>query len=187
MATSKKTGIVYQLKIVLAHFRPPIWRRVEVQDCDLTKLHEIIQRAMGWYSSHLWAFEIDGEQYGENPWGDDDLDMLSSRSIKLSQLVDEGVKKFRYTYDFGDTWEHVVTVEKTFDADPTATYPRCTKGKLACPPEDCGGPWGYVEFLEAISDPKHEQHDDLLEWIGGEFDPDRFDLNEVNQRLAAIR
>jgi hypothetical protein len=144
-------------------------------------------RTQGWYGGHQWAFTIDGEQYGENPWGDSDMDMLSSRSIKLSQLVEEGLKKFRYTYDFGDSWEHVVTVEKTLEAHPTAKYPHCTAGKRACPPEDCGGPWGYDEFLVAISDPKHKEHDDLLEWVGGEFDPEKFDLSEVNQRLAAIR
>ena len=114
MANSKKSGTVYQLKIVLAGTRPPIWRRVQVQNCNLTKLHEIIQRAMGWYGGHLWAFEVDGEQYGENPWGGSDMDMMSSRSIKPSQLVDEGVTRFRYIYDFGDNWEHVVTVEKTW-------------------------------------------------------------------------
>ncbi|MHB0958254.1 MAG: plasmid pRiA4b ORF-3 family protein [Pirellulaceae bacterium] len=187
MAKSKKTGTAYQLKIVLAETRPPIWRRVQTQDCNLTKLHTIIQRAMGWYGGHLWAFDIDGEQYGENPWGDSDMDMLSSRSIKLSQLVDDGVKKFRYIYDFGDNWEHIVTVEKSLDADPTAKYPRCTAGKRACPPEDCGGPWSYDEFLVAISDPKHKEHKELLEWVGGEFDPEKFDLSKVNQQLAAIR
>jgi hypothetical protein len=187
MAKSQKNSTVYQLKIVLAGTKPPIWRRVQVQDCNLTKLHEIIQRAMGWYGGHLWAFEIDGEQYGENLWGDSDMDMMSSRSIKLSQLVDEGVKKFRYTYDFGDNWEHVVTVEKTLDADPAAKYPNCTAGKRACPPEDCGGPWGYVEFLAAISDPKHKEHNALLEWVGGEFDSEELDLNGINQQLAAIR
>ena len=187
MAKSKKSGTVYQLKIVLAETRPPIWRRVQVQNCNLTKFHEIIQRAMGWYGGHLWAFDIDGEQYGENPWGDSDMDMLNSRSIKLSQLVDEGVKKFRYIYDFGDNWEHIVTVEKTLDADPTAKYPHCTAGKRACPPEDCGGPWSYDEFLVAISDPKHKEHKELLEWVGGEFDSERFDLSEVNRQLAVIR
>lgn len=115
------------------------------------------------------------------------MDMMSSRSIKLSQLVDEGVTKFGYTYDFGDNWEHRVTVEKTLDADPTVKYPHCTAGKRACPPEDCGGPWGYDEFLVAIRDPKHEEHQHLLEWVGGRFDPEELDLNEVNRQLAVIR
>jgi len=187
MARATKTKTVYQLKIVLAGTKPPVWRRVQVHDCNLTKLNEIIQRAMGWYGGHLWAFEIDGEQYGEDPWGGSDMDMMSSRSIKLSQLVDEGVTKFGYTYDFGDNWEHRVTVEKTLDADPTVKYPHCTAGKRACPPEDCGGPWGYDEFLVAIRDPKHEEHQHLLEWVGGRFDPEELDLNKVNQQLAVIR
>lgn len=185
MARSKKTQIACQLKISLAGLRPPIWRRVQVRDCSLTRLHEIIQLVMGWHFSHLWAFEIGGEQYGENPWGQSD--MRSSRSVKLSRFVGEGVKKFGYTYDFGDNWEHIVTIEKVLAPDPTAKYPKCTAGKRACPPEDCGGPWSYDEFLEAINDPKHDDHEDLLEWIGGEFDPEEFDLNEVNRQLVAIR
>jgi hypothetical protein len=185
MARSKGTGAIYQLTMTLAGLRPPIWRRVQVQDCSLAALHEIIQRAMGWYSSHLWAFEIDGEQYGEDPWGESD--MASPRSVKLSRLVRKGVKKIGYTYDFGDNWEHTVTIEKTLDAEPTAKYPRCTAGKRACPPEDCGGPWGYGEFLTAISDPQHERHEELLEWIDGEFDPEAFDVNDVNRQLAMLR
>jgi hypothetical protein len=113
--------------------------------------------------------------------------MKSSTSIKLGRLVDKGVKSFGYTYDFGDNWDHLVTVEKTVDADSAAKYPRCTAGKRACPPEDCGGPWSYDDFLQAINDPKHEDHEHLLEWVGGEFDPEEFDLNEVNKKLAAIR
>jgi hypothetical protein len=97
------------------------------------------------------------------------------------------VKKIGYTYDFGDNWEHTVTIEKTLDAEPTAKYPRCTAGKRACPPEDCGGPWGYGEFLTAISDPQHERHEELLEWIDGEFDPEAFDVNDVNRQLAMLR
>jgi hypothetical protein len=187
MAKPKKTQTVYQLKIVLAHIRPPIWRRVQTQDCTLTKLHELIQCAMGWYCSHLWAFEIDGEQYGENPRGDSGWDVMSARAVKLSQLVNDGVTKFGYTYDFGDNWEHVVTVEKTLDADPSVKYPQCTAGKRACPPEDCGGPWGYEELLVAIGDPTHDEHDERLEWLGGAFDPEEFDMSEINQQLAAIR
>jgi hypothetical protein len=150
----------------------------------LTKLHEIIQIAMGWHFSHLWGFDIEGEQYGESPWG---TDMRSTTSIKLSQLVDEGIKKFGYTYDFGDNWDHSVTIEKTMEAEPAVKYPKCAAGKRACPPEDCGGPWMYNDFLEAINDPKHDDHEHLLEWVGGEFDSEEFDLNEVNKELASLR
>ncbi len=181
----RKTGPVYQLKISLAGIRPPIWRRVQVRDCSLTKLHEIIQIAMGWHFSHLWAFEIGGEQYGENPWGEPD--MMSSRSIKLSRLVDEGIKKFRLHLRLWRQLGAHVTIEKTLDADPSAKYPQCTAGKRACPPEDCGGPWNYDDFLKAINDPKHKEHDDLLEWVGGAFDAEEFDLSEVNKQLASLR
>lgn len=189
MAKAKKSATVYQLKIVLANIRPPIWRRVQVQNCNLTKLEAVIQCAMGWYGGHLWTFEIDGEQYGDDPWEETDLDMemLSAKALKLSLLVEGGITKFKYIYDFGDYWEHTVTIEKTLDADPTAKYPHCKTGKRACPPEDCGGPWGYNDFLAAISDPSHKQHDELLNWVGGEFDSENLDLVAVNQRLAAIR
>jgi hypothetical protein len=181
-AKAKATGTVYQLKITLAQVRPPIWRRLEVQDCSLAQLHAIIQVAMGWGFSHLWAFEIDGEQYGEDSAGMED--MMSAR-VKLSRLADEGVQKFGYTYDFGDSWDHIVRIEKVREADPKVKYPRCVAGKRACPPEDCGGVWGYGNFLEAISDPGHAEHDELLEWVGGEFDPEAFDPTEINKRLAA--
>jgi hypothetical protein len=97
--------------------------------------------------------------------------------------VAQGFKKFTYTYDFGDNWRHVIQVEKVLAAEPGARYPRCVGGKRACPPEDCGGPWGYGDFLEAISNPKHPEHEDMLEWAGDEFDPEAFDLEAVNEEL----
>ena len=181
----KSQSTVYQLKITLADIKPPVWRRVEVTDCTLSKLHEIIQIVMGWDGSHLWAFEIGGEQYGEDPEGE--MDMESSRKLKLSQVVQRGVKKFVYTYDFGDNWEHVIQVEKVLEADPKVKYPRCVKGSRACPPEDCGGAWGYGDFLAAVQNPTHESHEEMLEWVGGEFDPEAFDIEAVNKELATVR
>ena len=183
MTKTKKT--VYRLKSALADIRPPIWRRVEVEDCTLLRLHEIIQIVMGWEFSHLWAFEIDGVQFGDDSWGE--MDMESAQSQKLSRVVNSGITKFGYLYDFGDSWQHVITVEKTVDTDLKVKYPRCVAGKRACPPEDCGGPWSYGDFLKAIQDPKHDEHEDLLEWVGGEFDPERFDVDDVNKELASIR
>lgn len=95
--------------------------------------------------------------------------------------------KFRYTYDMGDGWEHEVLLEKLLPADPTVDYPTCMKGKRACPPEDCGGPWGYPEFLEAIQTPTHPEHESMLEWIGGEFNPEEFDLDEGSALKERIR
>ena len=94
--------------------------------------------------------------------------------------------KFVYEYDFGDGWQHAIKLEGTANAEPGIKYPRCTDGKRACPPEDVGGVWGYVEFLEAISDPEHERHEELMEWAG-EFDPDEFSVDDVNRDLRRIR
>jgi hypothetical protein len=186
MAKTKQPSTVYQLKITLRDIRPPIWRRVLVKDCSLGKLSDIILRVLGWGGGHLHAFEIGGEQYGE-PDPDGMMDMENESKLKLSQVVAGGCTKFSYTYDFGDNWEHTTQVEKTLEAEPGTHYPRCTAGKRACPPDDCGGAWGYGDFLAAISDPKHAEHNDMLEWIGGEFDPEEFDVEAVNQRLPGTR
>lgn len=182
---SKPTDTVYQLKITLANVKPLIWRRIEIKDCTLSKLNDIIQIIMGWDGYHLWGFDIGGEEYGDDLTGE--MEMTSARKMKLSQIVQAGGKKFGYTYDFGDSWDHVIQVEKVLAAEPKVKYPRCVKGSRACPPEDCGGPWGYGDFLEAIKNPKHEQHEEMLEWIGGEFDPEAFELEAVNKELAGIR
>ncbi len=183
---SKST--VYQLKIILADIKPPVWRRVEVEDCTLLKLHKIIQVGMGWDNYHMWLFDIGGEQYGDDVMDSTcESEFLSARKAKLSQFVKAGIKKFRYTYDFGDNWEHVIQVEKVLDADAQAKYPRCVKGSRACPPEDCGGPWGYSGFLDAIQNPGHESHGEMLEWVGGDFDPEAFDIEAVNKQLASVR
>lgn len=178
---------VYQLKITLQHIRPPIWRRVQVADCGLDELHHVIQHAMGWYDCHLHEYEVGGEHLGDPLQWDDgfggELDVADEGNLTLSQLAADGVKKFRYTYDMGDSWEHQVQIEKVLAAEAGADYPRCVAGKRACPPEDCGGPWGYADFVKAIQDPKHEEHEELREWIGGDFDPEAFSLEGVNDRL----
>jgi hypothetical protein len=182
MAKTKEPAQVYQLKITLRDIKPPVWRRVQVKDCSLAKLHDFIQTCMGWDGYHLHAFEIGGEQFGE-PDPDGMMETEDSRKVKLSQVVGQGFKKFTYTYDFGDNWEHIIQIEKTLPAEPGVHYPRCTDGKRACPPEDCGGPWGYADFLDAIQDPEHERHEELLEWVGEEFDPEAFDSEAVNEEL----
>lgn len=187
---TKASTTIYQLKITLADIRPPIWRRVEVKDCTLEKLHQIIQVAMGWGSYHMWSFTLGDEEYGPPEMGDEPFgmtDMEDSSNIKLSQIVAQGYKKFTYLYDFGDGWQHQIQIEKTLSPEAKTKYPRCTKGKRACPPEDCGGPWGYESFLEAIQNPAHEQHEEMLEWVGGEFDSEAFDLELVNGELARLR
>jgi hypothetical protein len=182
MAKTKDPGVVYQLKITLEDVQPPVWRQVQVKDCTLTRLSDILQTCMGWEGYHLHGFEIGGEHYSEpDPEGMGDYE--DERRVKLSQVVGQGYKKFTFTYDFGDNWEHTVQVEKTLPPEPKVRYPRCLDGKRACPPEDCGGTPGYEDFLEAIRDPDHEEHEEMLEWVGGEFDPEAFDLTAVNAML----
>ncbi len=178
---SKAAGKVYQLKITLKDIKPPIWRRVLVPDCSLARLHEVIQAAMGWENYHLYDFEVGGERYTD-PRGMDDLDMEDASRAKLSRVAPTEKAKLRYTYDFGDNWQHEVLVEKILASEEGKEYPVCIAGKRTCPPEDVGGPWGYMEFAEAINDPDHERHEEFIEWRG-EFDPEAFSVEEVNEEL----
>jgi hypothetical protein len=181
--------VIYRLKVTLKDFRPPIWRRAEVRDdITLAKLHRILQIVMGWYDCHLHAFTVRGIDFGE-PEDDEtgELGIRSERRVKLSQIIRGEKDRFTYTYDFGDGWEHEILVEKILPPEPGVRYPRCLVGKGACPPEDVGGVYGYADFLEAIQDPNHPEHDEYLEWIGGEFDPNAFDLEGINGELRGIR
>jgi hypothetical protein len=177
---AKKQNAIYQFKITLLDIKPPIWRRIQVPDGTLDELHEHIQTAMGWTNSHLHQFLIRGQRYGDpellNDGFDDDDDLIDATEVRLSQLLEKKRRAFRfsYEYDFGDGWQHEIVYEGASPAEPRVRYPRCIEGARACPPDDCGGPWGYGDFLQAIRDPKHEDHETMLEWIGGAFDPEKF-------------
>jgi|GEM_PF-146538 len=180
---------VYQLKLTLDGVKPPIWRRLLVkEDINLLTLHEIIQRAMGWEDYHLHMFTIAGQIFGDQE--DDEFGDLGTKNetrYKLNKLGLGEKSKFKYEYDFGDSWEHTILVEKILPAEKGAHYPVCLTGKRACPPEDVGGVWGYENFLKAITDPNHKEHDEYMEWSGGSFDPEEFDLTEVNELLRDVR
>lgn len=178
---------VYQLKVTLRDSKPPIWRRIQVPaTISLYKLHHILQVAMGWTDSHLHQFIVGNTYYGvpDPEW---DLDVKNEQRVKLNQIAPQEQAKFTYEYDFGDSWLHEIVVEKIMPPEEGQHYPVCIKGRRACPPEDCGGIWGYDSFVEAIRDPSHPEHDEMLEWVGGEFAPEAFDLEAVNQQLARIR
>ncbi len=176
---------IYQLKISLEQIDSPIWRRVQTDDCSMAELHDIIQIAMGWEDIHRHVFVIDGEDYGNlKRGGDFEYD---SRLVCISEVVEAGHTRFQYDYDFGDDWKHIIEVEKTLAAEVGARYPRCVMGERACPPEDSGGPYGYPYLLAKLQDPKHEEHEDALEWVGNDFDPEKFDLDEVNHELLRLR
>jgi hypothetical protein len=178
---------IYQLKVSLKGAKPPIWRRVLVpSDMDLGRLHRVIQAAMGWMDYHLHQFVAGHTAFGvadENAlnW---DMDVEDERKWRLDEVLKREKDKLRYEYDFGDGWEHDVTLEKVLPYDAKQALPRCVAGRRACPPEDCGGIWGYAELLEVLADPEDPGRDEMLEWLGGEFDPSLLDLEETNRMLA---
>ena len=178
---------VYQFKITLKGIRPPIWRRIQVPD-DYTfwDLHVAIQDAMGWLDYHLHAFHILNPETGleeeiggvdDSSW--DDYQVTPGWERKISRYFRPENNKALYVYDFGDDWEHDVALEKVLPREKNVKYPICLAGKRACPPEDCGGVWGYMNLLEILSDPNHEDYEDTLEWLGDEFNPDYFDSGEI--------
>jgi len=179
---------LYQFKITLLGFTPIIWRRIQVKTCTLDKLHEHIQTAMGWTNSHLHQFEINGERYGDPELLDDgfadDDHFIDSTAIMLGDIVPKSGKRltFEYEYDFGDGWQHEIVFEGCLKSEKGKRYPVCVEGANACPPEDVGGVGGYADYLEAIADSTHEQHDDLLEWRG-KFDPKYFDAEKVTKKM----
>jgi len=182
-----KSNLLFQFKITLLEIKPPIWRRVQVLDCTLAVLHEVIQAAMGWENSHLHQFIVDKVRYGVP---EPELNLKNEAKVLLSQIVPKGGKgfRFRYEYDFGDSWIHDVVFEGCSPNDAGQNFPVCLKGSRACPPEDSGGPWGYDDFLEAITDPKHERHGELLDWMGGAFDPEEFDAKTATvAMMKAVR
>lgn len=196
MTAKKENAVIYQLKVTLKHSSPPIWRRIQVPgDITLAKLHHILQATMmGWEDYHLHQFVVGDLRdrrasvyYGQPTPDDWGIELQDERQVKLKQVAPREKIKFIYEYDFGDNWEHELLVEKILPPEPGVTYPRCLKGKGACPPEDVGGVWGYYSFLEAIQDPNHPEHEDMLDWIGGEFDPEAFDLDEINQALQHFK
>jgi hypothetical protein len=183
---------IVQLRIALSHIEPTIWRRVRVPaNLTLRRLHDVIQAVFDWWDYHLHQFEV-----GEKVYGQPEVEVLaeltgqrihSDRNVRLGALVDRGVERFIYRYDFGDDWEHIITVEEVREPEPGVEYPILVEGARAAPPEDCGGPPGFIAFCEAMADETHEQHDDLLDWYGQPFDPDDMNLDAVEAMLSRIR
>ena len=179
---------IYQLRIELLDLEPTIWRQVLVPaSIKLHKFHVVLLWTMGWAGGHLHEFVIGHDHYGI-PDPDYDTPPLIQREDRVTLGAALGARKaFTYLYDYGDGWEHRVTVEKILPPDPGLKSPRCLDGANACPPEDVGGPPGYIEFLEAINDPAHDEHDSMIEWSGGSFDPTAFRLDDIDDRLRQIK
>lgn len=181
---------VYQLRIELQHIEPLIWRRILVPNTiKLSKLDRVVQAVMGWTNSHLHDWHIGSQHYGvpDEEWIGNSA-MLDERKFTIGQVLGEQVKAFAYSYDFGDGWDHRITVEKHLPVQEGRNdWPMCLAGENACPPEDVGGPPGYMNFLQAMRDPNHEQHADYWRWWGGPFDQNTFSINAANMAIRKLR
>ncbi len=177
---AKSTATVYQFKITLLESHPPIWRRIQIKDCSLDKLHEHIQSVMGWTNSHLHHFHLGEQLYGDPQLIRENFKEMAykdSTTTTISDILPKTGKRFSfvYEYDFGDCWEHEVLFEGCPKSEAARQYPICLEGERACPPEDVGGVGEYTDFLNTIQDKSHEERAGMLEWAGGWFDPEEFD------------
>ena len=182
---------IYQLKVTLLGTEPPIWRRLLVPaDMTLALLHKTLQTAMGWDDGHMHGFRAGQRRFGRPEPADPFMRgprVESERTARLSAVLQKAGAKMIYTYDFGDNWEHAVVLEKQLPLLPDMSDPICVDGNLACPPDDCGGIPGFYELLDALADPNHEQHEEMRGWVGDDFNPQAFSVDEVNRKLAPRR
>lgn len=193
LISSEQTNTIYQLKISLEELGPLVWRRVLVPNqIRLSDLHSIIQSVMPWSESHMHQFIVDGKFYGVPSPNEADFgieETLDERSVTLSEIAPAAKSGFYYEYDFGDSWIHNVEVEKVLTVDPKLTYPVCIDGAGCAPPEDCGGPCGYEELLETLSNRRNSEYEEMKAWaegsLGHKFDPKLFDLKRINKILIA--
>jgi Plasmid pRiA4b ORF-3-like protein len=188
-----------QIRVVLDGMKPPVWRRVVVPlDTTLAQLHHILQAAMGWTDSHLHRFEIGGLRFGDTELLNEDMPDDVQRALDAGQVrlrdfhIDyEGTLSFVYTYDFGDSWHHTVTLERLLTEKPAPKTATCIEGARCCPPEDVGGTHGYFEFLRVLLSPEPdeiEEQRNLKRWSGGRFNPERFDLAKMDKAVrGALR
>lgn len=185
MAASRRSARALRLRVSLREIEPEIWRALLVSEsASLARLHDFIQRSMGWTNSHLYQFEVHGQQFTDlETWEpfDDDETPGDTELVRLADLSLEDGSRFTYLYDFGDYWLHDVVVEETIPIPKGERLPRCTAGARACPPEDCGGPPGYYELLEVLQDPTHSEHENHRVWVGGSFDSEAFDVGRANR------
>lgn len=173
---------IFRIKVTLRDTRPPIWRRLLVRDTmSLREFHGLLQLAMGWTDSHMHQFKKGQIHYGSPHTGLEGA--LNESKVKLEDVFRKPKDRILYEYDFGDGWLHDVALEEIMEPEPAGKYPWILAGKRACPPEDCGGVYGYYRMLEALADPTDPEHEDMLEWLGEGFDPEDFDAYERNVRL----
>jgi hypothetical protein len=179
-------AMMYQIKVTLNGVRPSIWRRLVVpSSLSLMDLHDVLQAAMGWMDSHLHQFVARGKLYGQ-PDPEFGMGRINEKRVRLDEVLRTEKDAMTYEYDFGDGWEHKIVLEKVLGNAEEHAAPSCIAGARACPPEDCGGVWGYANLLKVISDSSNPEHEEMLEWLGDGFDPERFDISAINSVLARM-
>ena len=180
---------IYQIKVQLMDIRPPIWRRCLLSSTSSLKdFHEILQVVMGWENYHLHLFVVNDTRYGEiDPEFANEDDWDDESAVKLKDIFRSVGDSMLYQYDFGDGWQHKITLEKILPFNTDQVLPQCIKGKRHCPPEDVGGTWGYDNMIEILSDPSHPEYRSMKEWVGENFEPEHFSVSEVNTMLAELR
>lgn len=183
---SDTSSKILTIKITLRESQPKIWRRFQIaDDMTLGKLHDVIQIVMGWQDCHLHEFE-QGKKTYRKPYPDEDdygTPSINEDQVSVGELLRRKKQKLIYNYDMGDYWEHALQVENISEPESKQFYPNCIEGALACPPEDCGGTWGYQNMLAALADPNHEEHETFVEWRGPDFDAEEFNLKGINEVL----
>lgn len=183
---------IIQLKITLERTKPTIWRRILVKkDITFFELHHIIQISIGWYNCHLYEFKFKKFHIGEpddefESYGTGLDEIMNASEVTLDSLIKASKEKINYEYDFGDGWRHKILVEKFLPADPKLKYPVCIGGKLNCPPEDCGGVGGFYHLLGILDDKNHPEREEMIEWLGDEYDSTEFDIDLVNEELSEL-
>ncbi|MGB6826476.1 MAG: plasmid pRiA4b ORF-3 family protein [Terracidiphilus sp.] len=182
---------VYQIKVTLLWTKPPIWRRLLVPSLmTFEQLHYVLQTAMGWDNSHMHEFSVAKRRIGEPEPSDGfagftDMSPADDESTaRICDVLKRAGAKMTYTYDFGDSWEHSIVLEKRLPPDQNTVYPTCLDGQLACPPEDCGGIPGFYRLVDILAHPKHKEHGEMREWVGDNYNPEAFSVDKVNKLLA---
>ncbi|MEQ8667649.1 MAG: plasmid pRiA4b ORF-3 family protein [Pirellulales bacterium] len=187
-ARSETMPVAYQFKVTLIHSNPPVWRRILVPEGSLDDLHKWVQTAMGWENAHLHRFDIQRKHYGDPEMLDDgfgETRVIDSLGVQLADLFDRPrpAKRFTYEYDFGDGWMHELEFEGIVDPPRGKKPPCCLEGERACPPEDCGGVWGYAHLLDVLADPNHEEYEQYAEWFPNGIDVEVFRTNEATKAM----
>jgi len=188
--------IIHQFKITLLDSNPAIWRRIQVPATyTFWDLHVAIQSAMGWEDYHLHMFRIGTRSeiiINGNPTDDDfdfcnDKNAFNSWEVETSRFLEAPGDVAIYEYDMGDSWLHEILLEGIFLKEKGIKYPRCIAGARACPPEDCGGIYGFEHILKVLASPRHPERKDIVEWMGPKYEAEKFDLESVKFANPKVR